>query len=448
MKFSILTLFPEMFDVFLKTSIIKRAIDDKIISFNIYNLMDTVAAKVRVDAHAVGPGPGMVIKPEVIEAAITHCENSFGSAFKIFLSPQGQLLTQKTLRLFFKKHFNVITNSNKSIPEENSTECKTHFILVCSRYEGIDNRAEEYYADMKLSIGDYVLMGGELPAQVFLEALIRLIPGVVGNNESLLHESFETPFFDHPNYCKPDIWKNKELPSVLLSGNHAEIFKWRLNQSIQKTLLNRFDWFKKHREALSFIDPVQKILPSHYCVIMHDKVLNKEGLIGTTSIKSMDLHDISRAAISFGFKKFFVVQPLKDQQSIAKEFFSFWTDGKGEAYNQTRYVAIERIDLCDSLEEVKKKILEIEGKDSILISTSALDHEKQKTITYHDQGLAWGHDQPILIILGTGYGLSPEIINQSDYVLAPIKGLSNYNHLSVRAAAAIIFDRWLGISPD
>jgi hypothetical protein len=162
----------------------------------------------------------------------------------------------------------------------------------------------------------------------------------------------------------------------------------------------------------------------------------------------MDLHDISRAAISFGFKKFFVVQPLKDQQSIAREFFSFWTDGYGETYNQTRSVAVERIDICDSLEEVRQKILADEKVDALLVSTSALKHDKNKTITYHDQEKVWLQKRPVLLIFGTGYGLASSVIQQSDYVLAPIKGLSAYNHLSVRAAAAIIFDRWLGINPD
>ena len=455
MNVSILTLFPELFEAFLATSIIKRAIDEKFVNFYLYNLLDAVETKVRVDAHTVGPGPGMVIKPEVLDRGIEACEKHFGPGIKIFFSPQGKVLTQTLLRSFLDGGF-VALLKNKNIAaglasqEESlvSEEPKVHLILVCLRYEGTDYRAEEEFADIFLSLGDYVLMGGELPAQVFLESFVRLIPGVLGNMASSKEDSFETPFFDHPSYCKPDVWKNRKIPDILLSGNHAGINKWRLLQAAEKTLYQRFDWFRKHKKALGFQDLAQELIPPHYCVIMHDDILNKEGLLGTTSIKSIDLHDISRSASSYGIKKFFVVQPLKDQQEIAKEFFSFWTSSVGQQYNGTRCEAVEKIGICDSLEQVLAKIGELEGKSAVLVATSAKEVQDRVSITYHDQEIVWRRQRPVLLIFGTGYGLSPELIAKCDFVLAPIRGLPQYNHLSVRAAAAIVFDRWLGINPS
>lgn len=446
MKISIVTLFPEMFTTFLQTSIIKRAVDQGLFTFNLYNLFDTVEPKVRVDAHTVGPGPGMVIKPEVLEKAILDCEQRFGSATKIFFSPQGEVLNQTLLRGFLNGGLQKsvadmsasVTSTLSSVPD--------HIILVCLRYEGTDSRVEEEFADKLVSVGDYVLMGGELPAQVFLEAFTRLLPGVLGNEDSVCEESFETPFLDHPSYCKPDTWRGREVPAVLTSGNHSQIRSWRLQQAVKKTLVRRFDWFRKHPKALEFRDIVQEHLPSHYCVIMHDHVLNKEGLVGTSSIKAIDLHDISRAAKTYGFKGMFVVQPLKDQQEIAKEFFSFWTGKEGQEYNQSRCVAVEKIVLLDKLADVIENIREVEGECPLVISTSAKpSSDPRKSIGYHDQGAIWSKGRPVLLVFGTAYGLSQEVFQASDFVLDPLVGLSEYNHLSVRAAAAIIFDRWLGM---
>ena len=464
-KISILTLFPRLFDAFLATSIIKRAVDQGLVEFYVYNLLETVAAKVRVDAPTVGPGPGMVIKPEVLAKGIAAAEEHFGPGLRIFFSPQGQPLTQLLLRDFVAQYLPFLAaeatqalqgefaqtsqDPNSQLPPSKQAADSKHFILVCLRYEGADHRAEEEFADLFISIGDYILMGGELAAQVFLEAFLRLLPNVLGNASSSTADSFETPFFDYPNYCKPDVWNKREIPPILFSGDHAQINAWRLGQAVAKTVTKRFDWFSKHPHASEFAELALAQIPPHYCVIMHDQVLNKEGLVGTTSIKSMDLHDISRSCASFGIKKFFVVQPLGDQQAIVREFFSFWTSEAGQNYNSTRHDAVAKIDLCDSLAQVVAKITTAEGAAPLVVATSAQKHlqHETKTISYHDQQKVWRLARPVLIVFGTGYGLAPQIIENCDFLLLPVHGLVDYNHLSVRAAAAIVLDRWLGLSP-
>jgi tRNA (guanine37-N1)-methyltransferase len=156
-----------------------------------------------------------------------------------------------------------------------------HLILVCPRYEGVDARVEEYYADKVISIGDYVLMGGDLPAQVFIEALLRHLPGVVGNESSVEQESFTGPFLDYPEYGLPVEWKGMEIPEVVRSGDHQRIAKWRCEQACKKTILKRFDWFVSSSPSKKDLALCLEMIPPHYVVLMHTQVNLKVGHIGT-----------------------------------------------------------------------------------------------------------------------------------------------------------------------
>lgn len=442
---SIISTFPNLFKEFTETGIIKKAVERGKVSFCFESFLSFVAPKVRIDAPTVGPGPGMVIKPEVVDAAIQSAENKYGRGFRIFFTPQGVLLSQTLLKNVFKKVF-----SKEFSGEENPVKnnCKNiHLILVCFRYEGVDERVFEVFADLELSIGNYVLLGGELPAQVFLEAFVRLLPGVLNNNESIVKESFESALLDYPEYCNPDVWRDKEIPVVLKTGNHEKIATWRESKAGKKTFLKKFNWFRSHADAYNYKNLFWQTIPEHYVVLLHSQVKNKDGESIVTSIKSMDLHDISRSAKTYGIRKFFIVQPLIDQQEIIKSFYNFWTSVEGDAHNFTRQKAVENIKIANDLAEVLAEIRMNTGKDPLLIATSARKMN-YKTISYNDQGLIWEHERPVLILLGTGYGLDDSIIEQADFVLQPLAGFTEYNHLSVRCAAAIIFDRWLGYNSN
>ncbi len=472
MKISIITVFPELHEPFIKLSLIGKAIEKGIVECQIIRLSSLVSPKERIDEPTCGPGSGMIIKPELIQKAIEQGESTFGPGFKIFFSPQGIKLDQRVLRNLGHEFFGEIssypstsleqtkTSSEKILiqaahpsPEpcrrveglKNSLSTPNHLILICSRYEGIDVRVEEHFADLILSIGDYVLMGGDVPAQVFLEGILRLLPGIVGKQESVQEESFSKALLDHPEYGLPVEWQGMKIPDIVLSGNHGKIAAWRKEEACKKTVMKRFDWFRANNPTKEEIACAKKFIPRHYMAVMHTQIMLKGGLMGESSIASLDIHDIARSCTTYGIENFFIVSPLKDQRAILDTFLNFWRSPEGIEYNQSRHKSIQIVRPIDSLDDVIKEITEKEGKKPLLIATSAKEYQNIQSIDYQSQSLVWQHDQPILFIFGTGQGLANIVLDRCDYLLAPIYGMTDYNHLSVRAAASIILDRWMGL---
>ncbi|MCK4650549.1 tRNA (guanosine(37)-N1)-methyltransferase TrmD [Candidatus Babeliales bacterium] len=445
MKISIITVFPQIYDSFLKVSLVARAIEKKLIKVKFIRFSDMIESTQRIDEPTCGPGAGMIIKPDVIQKAIEKSEKEWGKAFKIFFSPQGKKLSQPMLKHLAK---NILKFEDKVSSKSNISESDSHIILVCSRYEGIDDRVLKYYADLVISIGDYVVMGGDIPAQIFLEGLLRLLPGVVGKKESVEQESFSSAFFDYPQYGLPVEWKEMKVPEMILSGNHAQIEKWRKDQAAKKTIENRFDWFISSKPTSQEIDIAKKFIPNHYVALMHTQVLVQDGVVGNSSIASLDIHDIARSCATYDVKNYFIVTPLKDQQNILNSFLQFWRSDEGKEYNLSRYQAIEKVVPSLSLSVVMDYIKKKEDADPIIISTSARfkDFENKKWIDFFSQGRIFKKNRPVLILFGTGQGLCDQIIEKSDFLLQPVIGLTNYNHLSVRSAASIVLDRWLGVN--
>lgn len=425
MRISTLTLFPDLYKPFLKTSLLARAQDAGIVSFSLDNLFSYAGPKQRIDSQTYGPGTGMLLKPEIIQQAIEQQEQAHGPAYKVFFSPHGKLLDQRLL-----KELSQIFIERK------------HIMLVPSRYEGMDARIEEEYADTVLSIGNYVLMGGDLPAMVLMEGLLRLIPGVVGKEESVLQDSFSGPFVDYPEYTTPVVWKGREVPEIVRSGNHKAIKEWRTDQAVNRSVFHHFGWVRSHVESTEDTQRVAKVLPPHYVVLMHDQVMVDTERSGTSSITSLDIHDIARSARTYGAKGYYLVSPLKDQQKIAQTLLDFWQTDVGITYNPWRHKALEPVRLAASLDEVLTKI----DGDPLLLGTSAQSFKGIPAITYFDQETVWAHKRPVVLLLGTARGLAPELLERCDYMLGPLEGFSDFNHLSVRSAAAIILDRWLGIN--
>jgi tRNA (guanine37-N1)-methyltransferase len=312
----------------------------------------------------------------------------------------------------------------------------------------MDQRVENYYADLVLSLGDYVLMGGDLPAQVFLESFLRLIPGVVGKQESVEAESFNDSFLDYPEYGLPTEWNGKKVPEIVQSGDHKKIADWRRKKAAEKTIHNRFDWFSKSNPSKGEIMVAKQFIPNHYVALMHTDVFVKNDMVGNTSITSLDIHDIARSCATYDITNYFIVSPLEDQQKILHTFLTFWRSEEGKEYNQSRFDAVTRVVPAIDLQDVLNQIKEKEGKNPIIISTSARfkDTEKKIIIDFYSQGRIFSLGRPILFVFGTAKGLSDNVIAQSNFLLHPIVGMSDYNHLSVRSAVAIILDRWLGIN--
>ena len=388
----------------------------------------------------------------VLEKAIDTCEQKWGSGFKIFFSPQGKRLDQSVLKnvastLGVKKTSVSVSDDTKDSVQKNNN-ANSHVILVCPRYEGIDARLEEHYADLVLSIGDYVLMGGDLPAQVFLESFLRLIPKIVGKQDSVEQDSFSGPFLDYPSYGLPKVWKEKNVPEILLSGDHGKIDTWRKEQACKKTVLKRFDWFAQSKPDNDAIALAKKYIPAHYVVVMHSQIVIKGGRVGESSIGSVDIHDIARASATYGIKNYFIVSGLEDQHKILKTFLGFWHSEAGAKYNKSRYDAVALVRPKFSLQEVRDAIKAQEnGQEPLIIATSAQQHGNAPVIDYSCQSQVWEKQRPVVFVFGTGQGLSDGVLDQSDFILTPVNGLTNYNHLSVRSAVSIILDRWLGLHP-
>ena len=217
MKIDILTLFPHMFDNFLTESIIGRAINKNLVTINIHNIRDySTDPHKKVDDYPFGGGRGMVLMPQPVFDAVNDLKND--DSFVILMTPQGELFKQKkAYELSFKKHL----------------------IIICGHYEGFDERIRSL-ADLELSIGDYILTGGELASQVITDSIVRLIDGVIAK-ESHLNDSFNNNLLDYPVYTKPVDYNGMKVPDVLLSGHHQNIEKWRHEQSVIRTKKRRPD---------------------------------------------------------------------------------------------------------------------------------------------------------------------------------------------------------------
>lgn len=226
MKIDVLSLFPEMFDGVLHSSIMKKAQEKEAVQFQITNFRDFSNNKHhKVDDYPYGGGAGMVLKPEPIFSAVDHLTKGLEKRPRILLMcPQGERYTQQKA-------------------EELSKE--SHLIFICGHYEGYDERIREHLVTDELSLGDFVLTGGEIAAMAVIDSVVRLLPEVLGNATSSVEDSFSTGLLEHPQYTRPASFHGLDVPDVLLSGNHAEIEKWRQEQSLLRTLERRKDLLEK-----------------------------------------------------------------------------------------------------------------------------------------------------------------------------------------------------------
>jgi tRNA (guanine37-N1)-methyltransferase len=231
LRIDVITIFPGLFEVFLRESMVGIAIRENLIGVAVHDLREHTTDRHRtVDEPPYGGGPGMVMKPEPLVAAIEAVAGPKGperTARVALLSPQGRRLDQKRLTELAKEE---------------------QVVLVCGRYEGIDQRAIDLAVDEEISIGDFVLSGGEVPAMVLIEGMSRLIPGVLGNPESASRESFQQGVLEGPQYTRPAVFQGLEVPLVLRSGDHAEVERWRAEQAREFTRRRRPDLIREASE--------------------------------------------------------------------------------------------------------------------------------------------------------------------------------------------------------
>jgi tRNA (guanine37-N1)-methyltransferase len=227
MRFDIITIFPDLFAGVLGCGILQRAQKAGLVEIRIVNLRDFAIDKHKsVDDRPYGGGEGMVFMPGPLSAAIEHCigEHQNPGSQVVLLSPQGKQWSQEMASEF------------STIP---------HAILICGRYEGVDQRIVDCLVDREISMGDFVLSGGEIPAMMILDSVVRLIPGALGKMESAVNESFSTGLLDYPQYTRPHDFRGHSVPEVLLSGDHARIREWRKEKALEQTMRLRPDMIKK-----------------------------------------------------------------------------------------------------------------------------------------------------------------------------------------------------------
>lgn len=430
MRYDILTIFPKFFESPFSFGILKKAQEKGIIKINIHDIRSFASDKhSTVDDKPYGGGGGMVFKPGPLGDAIESAKANGAKSLVVLTTPQGERFSDKIAREFIEYD---------------------QLIIICGRYEGVDERIREIYVGREISIGDYVLSGGEYAASVIIDAVSRLIPGVLGNEESPYDDSFREGLLEYPQYTRPEIYKGKAVPEILLSGNHREIERWRREESIKRTFFRRPDLLDRTRltvEELKLISLLKRENPPSfrvYVALVHYPVYNKDLQIVTTAFTNLDVHDISRACRTYGVKVFFLVHPVEEQRVLVERVLRHWTEGPGVLYNPTRNEALGIVRIKTSLYEVLEEIERVEGSKPKIVVTDARSRENLTGYSELKEKILGGKE-PYLILFGTGWGIAKEVMEKADYTLKPIEGNTDYNHLSVRSAAAIILDRLLSI---
>ena len=235
MRIDVLTLFPEMFSGYLGQSLVKRAVDAGVLDIKVHNIRDWARGKQRqVDDRPFGGGPGMVLRPEPVVESVEAVQAEGEPGHLVLLTPQGRRLDQRLVERLAGNQ---------------------RLVLICGRYEGVDQRAIDLLAPDELSIGDYILGGGEVAAMVVIDAVARLVPGVLGDEESNKQDSFsgDPPLLEFPQYTRPREYRGMTVPDVLITGNHPEIARWREEQRLERTRERRADLLIDDAERRSHV---------------------------------------------------------------------------------------------------------------------------------------------------------------------------------------------------
>jgi tRNA (guanine37-N1)-methyltransferase len=354
-----------------------------------------------------------------------------GSAWRILMTPAGAPLTQTRVR---------------------ELAARPHIVLVCGRYEGIDERVIELAIDEQLSIGDYVLSGGELAALAVIDAVARFVPGVLGEASSVDDESHSAGLLEYPQYTRPlklaagEIPEaTHDVPAILTSGNHGAIAAWRRRQAIARTAQRRPDLFARFRPTAAD----RKLMPPPLCTrthlaLVHHPVVDRTGAVITTALTNFDIHDLARSSLTYGLAGYHIITPISSQRDKAAHIAKLWID---DAHGEHRARALRLVRTAASIDAVIEELAVEHGEPPIVAATSARATSFPAIPRRTPTALAAeasASPAPLLILLGTGWGLAEAHIPSISRILEPIEGASDWNHLSVRSAGAVILDRLFG----
>ncbi len=433
MNFHLVSLFPEFFDSPLQMSLMAKARLNGLVNISTYNPRDHGFGVHRaVDDRPYGGGPGMVF---MLEPLIKTLRSIPKTGRILVFSPTGKVFNQAMAK---------------------ELACEENITLVCGRYEGIDARIANILPIEYISMGDMVLNGGEVPALGVMEAVARLIPGFMGKEASGTEESFAQGLLEYPHYTRPESFEGHNVPEVLRSGDHAQIATWRKQQSLALTLQQRPDILAEAELSQQDADFLNTQVRTRlgrnlYVALVHHPVIIEGQHSGTSSLTNLDVHDIARSARSYGLAGFYVVNPLKDQQDILHGILQHWLHGNAQKNHGARAQALSLVKPVSLIEDAIAHVQNLTGSKPLIWGSSAQWGEDIRSkskgsmppyISFN-KACNYLNNHSALILLGTGHGLAPEVLHVCDALLRPIRFLGDYNHLSVRAAAAIMFDRIL-----
>lgn len=459
MKFNVISIFPEMINQALSCGVVGRGINNKKLEVQTINLRDFAEDKYQtVDDKPYGGGDGMLLKPEPIAKALaslgikaknfstgkpqntstdapqnnttTSDSQNFNSHKVVYLSPQGSLWKDSKARIWAK-------------------DCK-ELTLICGRYAGVDQRILDLYVDEEVSIGDYVLSGGELPALSLIDSISRFIPGVLGHEDSANEDSFADCLLEAPQFTRPVVFQALPVPEVLISGDHKKIKKYKKDFALSTTKLKRPDLYKKYlnlkKEENTFTEKenaLQKQSSLLSIALMHNKVLDKSGQEVITTLTHFDIHDIARSAKTYNLKQYFIVNPIPEQLSFLSRVLDHWKLGRDKKLKRS-----QALNLVSGVSDFESMLLKF-SKKPFIIFTSAKEVKDLPPISIkqiveklqNNANVDSSDAVEVLLLFGTGCGLAPSLIELCDGVLEPINTGSGFNHLSVRSAVSILLDR-------
>ena len=423
--FTVVTILPELVEGALSAGVVGRARAGGGLDVAVVNPRDFTQDKHRsVDDTPYGGGPGMVMRPGPLIAAIEHAAARLPvPAHRILLSPGGAPLTQAKVRALAER---------------------PHLVLVCGRYEGVDERVAELAIDEELSLGDFVLTGGELGAAAIVDAVARYLPGVLGEPTSTDDESFSGALLEYPQYTRPPEIGGKAVPEVLTSGNHEAIRKWRRKEALRRTALRRPDVLARHRftkEDDRLARDLPELAPAARVsvALVHHPVTDRTGAVVTTSLTNFDLHDIARSVATYGLAGFYVVTPIEAHRAKCAAIAEVWRE-EGKDY---RLAALARVRAVPSIADAVADL-----GDPVVVATTASPDRFAAAPRVSPAELlraVHGTEREWLLLFGTGWGLVDSMIPEVSRVLAPISGRPAWNHLSVRSAVAVVLDRLFGL---
>jgi tRNA (guanine37-N1)-methyltransferase len=430
-KFTVVTVLPELIEPALAAGVVGRAAKAGVIEVGTVNPRDFATDRHRtVDDTPYGGGPGMVMKCEPVVAAIEAATGA-GPAHRVLLTPAGAPLDQARVR---------------------ALAAHPHLVLVCGRYEGIDERVAELAIDEEVSVGDFVLSGGELAALCVIDAVARLVPGVLGEPMSAADESFSAGVLEYPQYTRPLVFREREVPAILSGGNHAAIAAWRRARALERTARRRPDLWMRHAPApgdKAAIAAARLDLAARTSIaLVHHPVVDREGAVVTTALTNLDVHDIARSTSTYGLAGYYVVTPVESQRDKAAHIARMWTEDQDKEH---RAQALALVHPVAAIADAIAHLTAVAGEPPLVVATSAKDSSfplLPRTGPTALVGELAATTAPVLVLFGTGWGLDDRQIPSVSRVLAPIRGAPAWNHLSVRSAVAIVLDRLFGRRDD